>query len=540
MTRIFLFILGVSVSVSLIIIVLLLLAPFLNKRYAAKWKYLIWIFLAVRLLVPFSGVNGQPAMEMPQENRTVSGQKDNYADDRTGVKAPYRRIVVEIPAQMTVPINAQSEKSSTGITMLDIAAFIWAIGSLVLISVHLISYFHYKRQVIKRGKLIKDASVLSRIARMKRELHIGRTIRVMEYREAESPMIVGFLKPVVVLPKERYSPEELAFILKHELVHLKRGDVYLKLLFVTANAVHWFNPLVWIMQKEAILDMELSCDERVTKGTSYALRKAYTETLLSMIHRRCVRRSALTTQFYGGKKVMKKRFKNILMKNEKKNGIFILICAVVLTISFGMLAGCSVTEKDTGSKNTGNESGENEAVRNVSDRSAEEAAQMEQTPDEPSDGENDTLENTTMLTFSKEGEQEQKPAALVFGDGYSIYLPDDEWQQSDPGTWTAAVNEQVQLWITRFEGESMDSVAQKLEEDGYTPEEDGYMWKQEEDLTCHVSLKSSENDVWGVFYSYPADFEEGWGRELVVIADTFALSMGTDDVKSDISDSTGK
>ena len=43
-------------------------------------------------------------------------------------------------------------------------------------------------------------------------------------------MIIGFFKPVLVLPKERYSPEELFFILKHELVHLKRGDVYFKLL----------------------------------------------------------------------------------------------------------------------------------------------------------------------------------------------------------------------------------------------------------------------------------------------------------------------
>ena len=44
-----------------------------------------------------------------------------------------------------------------------------------------------------------------------------------------------------LLPKEQYSSEDLFFILKHELVHLKRGDVYLKLLFVTANAVHSFS-----------------------------------------------------------------------------------------------------------------------------------------------------------------------------------------------------------------------------------------------------------------------------------------------------------
>ncbi len=299
MTSTFLFIVGVSVSVGLIIIVLISLTPFLNKRYAAKWKYLIWIFLALRLLVPFSGVNGQLIMDATQaKNQTVS-EKEEYADNPTDMTIPYRRIVVEIPAQMTTPIKAQSEKNNTNITILDIVAFVWIIGSLIFISVHFISYFYYKWQLIRKGRILEDEHILDQMEKLKHELHIRRTIQVMEYDEAESPMIIGFFKSVVVLPKENYSSEELFFILKHELVHLKRKDVYFKLLFVIANSVHWFNPLIWIMQKEAIIDMELSCDERVTKDTSYAVRKAYTETLLSMLHKRCVRRTALTTQFYG-------------------------------------------------------------------------------------------------------------------------------------------------------------------------------------------------------------------------------------------------
>ena len=101
------------------------------------------------------------------------------------------------------------------------------------------------------------------------------------------------------------------------------------------------------MQKEAVIDMELSCDERVIQGTSFALRKAYTETLLSMLHKQCVRKTVLSTQFYGGTKIMKKRFKNILIRNRKKNGISILVCAAVLSITLGMLVGCSVTKENT-------------------------------------------------------------------------------------------------------------------------------------------------------------------------------------------------
>lgn len=56
---IFLSVLEISMSVGLMVIILILLSPLLYKRYAVKWKYLIWIFLALRLLIPFRGITGQ-------------------------------------------------------------------------------------------------------------------------------------------------------------------------------------------------------------------------------------------------------------------------------------------------------------------------------------------------------------------------------------------------------------------------------------------------------------------------------------------------
>ena len=90
------------------------------------------------------------------------------------------------------------------------------------------------------------------LLKLKHELHVKCTLPIIEYSEAASPMLIGFFNHVLVLPEEQYSSEELFFILKHELIHLKRGDIYFKLLFVVANAVHWFNPLIWIMQKARI------------------------------------------------------------------------------------------------------------------------------------------------------------------------------------------------------------------------------------------------------------------------------------------------
>lgn len=350
MTNVFLSVLGVSASMSVMIAVLLLLTPFLNKRYAAKWKYWIWVVLALRLMIPGIPVGGagrqsvantQPHMK----TQDISESEKDHVDTLTDRTSP-GRVIVEIPTQLTTPIVMRAEKNGNSITLLDAAALVWALGGILFIAVHLFIYFHYKRQIIKNGTMIKDEAASCLLLELKRELHIKATVSVMGYAGAPSPMILGFFKHLLVLPEEQYKEEELYFIMKHELVHLKRRDVYLKLLFMVANAVHWFNPFVWIMQKEAAVDMELSCDERVTQGTDYAARKAYTETLLSTLHKQCMKTTVLSTQFYGGKRIMKKRFKNILIKTGKKNGIAILVCAVILTVSLGTLVGCSIAKEN--------------------------------------------------------------------------------------------------------------------------------------------------------------------------------------------------
>lgn len=525
MGNLFLSILETSASAALIVIGLMLLAPFLNKRYAAKWQYLIWIFLSLWLLVPFSG-----DLVLQPKVQTISEPGENGTDHATDVPTAYRRVVVEVPAQVAAPIKAPSERDQAGMSVLDIMAFVWIAGSLIFMAVHLISYFRYKRQVIKKGRRIKEACILSRMYQLKRELHIRRTVCVMESCEAESPMVIGFLKPVLVLPKEQYSSGDLFFILKHELVHLKRGDVYLKLLFVTANAVHWFNPFIWIMRKEAAIDMELSCDERVTQGASYAMRKAYTETLMSMLHKQCVRKTALSTQFYGGTEIMKKRFQNILIRNRKKNGIIVLVCAIVLTISLGTLVGCSVA-KESAKENMGS----------ASEQSEREADRTEPAPAVNSPSDDNTLENTMTLSFSKEGVQEQKQATLAVGNGYFLYLPDDEqWHLSAPDLWASDIDEQIALWITYFEGETVDSVNQKLEDDGYMEEDSHKWWKQEGDRIYHVEQKMFENHIWGIFCSYPVEYEEGWGREFPVIAGTFAVSDAADHAETHSIAKTGE
>lgn len=689
MTNIFLSVFETSLSISPIIAIILFLTPLVNKRYATKWKYFTWIFLALWLLIPVGSVFVRTVGSKLLHMKTQTEIKTDKESEDIIYDADIQpaRIVVEIPKQITEPLITQSDKRGVNITMLDIAAYVWLIGSLIFMSVHIISYLCYKRQVMKKGIIIKDIGVLKQIFELRCELHIKSTIHVIEYTDAASPMIIGFLKPVLVLPEEQYSEEELFFVLKHELVHLKRRDVYFKLLFAAANAVHWFNPLVWIMQKDAAVEMELSCDEKVIQGTDYEQRKAYTETLMSMLHKRCTGKTFLSTQFYGGKKIMKKRFRNILRKNGKKSGFFILVCAVILTLGLGTLVGCSVASEDMRNRNeedvnnnsaemqnepdtmqnidiaptesdAGNAQGQDDKPEQTTtstpqsentasatlinitkifkpdeNRTSEISFQMPDNwgytsygPSEPDWGftvqvqnredafinifgqygtfnpasveepkdfttasgltgklypdtytsddgvsyinyqivfdmefygvsvnmpksvydENeeaiqqlflsisikDTTDNTVTLTYYTEGFEEQVQAAIVAGNGYSFYLPVEGWQQTGPDMWTWVYNEKIGLGVTHFGNKPINIIKEELISGGYAQAEEDirhmYKWDKTDDLLYHVKLKESGNDVCGMFYYYPSEAEDGAGRELAVIADTFEASMGMD------------
>ena len=92
--------------------------------------------------------------------------------------------------------------------------------------------------------------------------------------------MLGLLRPIIVLPWEERGREELRLILAHELTHLRRGDVLCKAVLSLACAVHWFNPLVWLMSRAAGRNLELCCDDAVVRDMDQSQRCRYGSMLL--------------------------------------------------------------------------------------------------------------------------------------------------------------------------------------------------------------------------------------------------------------------
>lgn len=319
----------VSLSSGAIILILFLTEPFFIKRYTAKWRYYTWIALAVRMIIPVNP-------DLPVSRMEISIP--------TALAAPAADIAGE-----GIPVILQTEaqvRRAAGFSALDILAAVWLTVFGCIVMVHICSYFHSRRKILKNGTCVEEESVLRQLRALKRELGICKRIDAIRYRDTAGPMIIGFFRPLLVMPEGAYTEEELFFILKHELIHVKRHDTLFKFLFMAARALHWFNPAALLMQRAAVSDMEFSCDEQVVQGNSYTERKRYMETLFSTLEKQVKKTNLLTTQFYGGSRIMKRRFQNILRQSDGKRGFFLLPLAICMTLVLGMLTGCAAAQTE--------------------------------------------------------------------------------------------------------------------------------------------------------------------------------------------------
>ncbi|MBR1660377.1 MAG: right-handed parallel beta-helix repeat-containing protein, partial [Oscillospiraceae bacterium] len=150
-----------------------------------------------------------------------------------------------------------------------------------------------------------------------------------------SPMLLGLLRPVIVLPERDYSPEMLRGILAHELTHYRRGDLALKWFAAAVCSVHWFNPVTLLLRRELDRACELSCDERLLRGMGREEKQRYGELLLRLAAERPLPRRVVAVSFATEKRNLRERLMQIMKFKKTGKGAFAAMLAAAM-----LLAGC--------------------------------------------------------------------------------------------------------------------------------------------------------------------------------------------------------
>ncbi|WHY17570.1 M56 family metallopeptidase [Paenibacillus sp. G2S3] len=329
-TSLFLDLLVISLTTSLVILGLILLTPMLRKHYSAKWSYCIWLILTMRLLLPFnfSFTNPPVDIQLPEGQGITAVFQDTSSQN----------LQVD-PSAISQPVEVVNLSHMPSIV--DIVASIWLAGAVLFLVYHLLSYFFFRKQALRWSSSFLREDVVSKLKQVSKEMNVTASIPVLISNKVSNPMLMGFYKPTLFLPHEQYSDEELEFILKHELVHYKRHDIVFKLLLLIAQALHWFNPFVWVMAREAAHEIEIYCDDTVVFERGAGYRKKYCEAILSVMQSNETRHVALSTNFARGKHSMKQRFGSILNMKEKRNGAGAFFAVLMVVGVTAILAACT-------------------------------------------------------------------------------------------------------------------------------------------------------------------------------------------------------
>lgn len=186
------------------------------------------------------------------------------------------------------------------------AAVVWLAGMMVFLIFHGVRHYRFVKMASRWWETVTDEPILVLFHNLKTQMGIPQSIGLQICGIIGSPMLLGFIRPRILLPGTEFADDELLLILKYELVHYNRKALWYKCLVLTAAAIHWFNPIVHLMAKAINLQCELSCNAEVVNSTGIETRRYYNEIIISVIRRQSKLKTALSTNFYW-KKVYRKR-----------------------------------------------------------------------------------------------------------------------------------------------------------------------------------------------------------------------------------------
>ena len=139
----------------------------------------------------------------------------------------------------------------------------WVCGVTIL-TLRLLSGWMWVRRMKRRGTTPASAVVQEIAARIARNLHIRRTVTYLQSTLVDVPTVVGWLKPVVLVPVSALAaltPQQLEAIIAHELAHIRRHDYLVNLLQTLVETLLFYHPAVWWLSRRIRIERENCCDD---------------------------------------------------------------------------------------------------------------------------------------------------------------------------------------------------------------------------------------------------------------------------------------
>ena len=329
MSNLFSNLLTMSIAGSVVVGLMLLLRPATAKIFPAKWQYGIGKIAIAFFLLPVSLILGKVSFVLPQTitPRHPSGTSPVVIPEVLRPNDFVDVIDTMMEKNLTAVMDKHLSLKITGAVLL-----IWFVGTMIFAGWHFYCFRRFDKHLLKNSIPILEDTTATLLSSLKAALGVHGDVKLMLNHKITSPMLVGLHRPMILLPAYSISETDLKLVLTHELMHLKRKDLWVKVLALIAGTLHWFNPFVHILRKDLSIWSELSCDEALASEMSHEERKHYGEAILNTLNNH----SGMNTAFYSplceSKKHIKRRLIRMLNVKKTKKSIMVLSVAVILAI----------------------------------------------------------------------------------------------------------------------------------------------------------------------------------------------------------------
>jgi len=166
-------------------------------------------------------------------------------------------------AAASVPSSSRLLNSIRVDAWLPMLVLTWLMGVLIL-SLRLMSGWVWVQRIKSRGTSPAVGGWDHIADRLCRRLHIARRVRLLESTIVDVPTVIGWVKPVVLMPASALaglSPHQLEAILAHELAHIRRHDYLVNLLQTVVETLLFYHPAVWWLSRRIRAERENCCDD---------------------------------------------------------------------------------------------------------------------------------------------------------------------------------------------------------------------------------------------------------------------------------------
>lgn len=252
-----------SIWQGLLIVILLTIALVILRKHSSQIRYLIGyvalLSLALCSLGTFLFSLPSDTLAAPE---TVLLIEDKAID-----------LAAIPPAETATPLLVEQSLWQSFVQLLEAnlpwITIIWMLGVLLLSLRFLAELAYIQRLKYQPGSRAVDAfqEVVNRLAD---DMGISRAVALKENFRIDSPMVIGFLKPVILVPiglLSRLEPAQVESIMAHELAHIKRHDYIFNLLQSLVEILLFFNPATWWISALIRSEREYCCDEMAIAQT---------------------------------------------------------------------------------------------------------------------------------------------------------------------------------------------------------------------------------------------------------------------------------